>query len=135
MARIASGNYDAVIVSHRRSNSCRSRTNCSTASLTASSISWKNAIHEASAETGDNRRIVKELEKAKKRLATKLKQRADREHKTPQCGSAATSVIHSRAFSSCSTLSVRFLFHKQDHNRSTPCKSLSRNTKTRFKDR
>src|ERR1017187_725814 len=52
-----------------------------------------------------------------------------------QCGSAATSVIHSRAFSSCSTLSVRFLFHKQDHNRRTPCKSLSRNTKTRFKDR
>src|ERR1039458_7619338 len=53
----------------------------------------------------------------------------------PQCASAATSVIHSRAFSSCSTLSVRFLFHKQDHNRRTPCKSLSRNTKTRFKDR
>src|ERR1017187_570327 len=55
--------------------------------------------------------------------------------KVTQCGSAATSVIHSRAFSSCSTLSVRFLFHKQDHNRRTPCKSLSRNTKTRFKDR
>ena len=38
-------------------------------------------LNEAREGQGDNRRIVKELEKAKKRLATKLKQRADRERK------------------------------------------------------
>jgi N12 class adenine-specific DNA methylase len=41
----------------------------------------ENAIYEAKAESGDNRRIVKELEKAKKRLTAKLKDRADRENK------------------------------------------------------
>ena len=41
----------------------------------------EEAIYEARAEKGDNRRIVKELEKAKKRLTTKLKDRADRENK------------------------------------------------------
>jgi N12 class adenine-specific DNA methylase len=41
----------------------------------------ENAVYEAKAEKGDNRRIVKELEKAKKRLETKLKERADRERK------------------------------------------------------
>ena len=39
------------------------------------------AVREAKAEKGDNRRIVKELEKAKKRLEAKLKERADRERK------------------------------------------------------
>ena len=33
------------------------------------------------AQKGDNRRIVKDLEKAKKRLEAKLKERADRERK------------------------------------------------------
>jgi N12 class adenine-specific DNA methylase len=52
-----------------------------------SSASWtaerqlEEAIREAKAEKGDNRRIVKELEKAKKRLEAKLKERADRERK------------------------------------------------------
>jgi N12 class adenine-specific DNA methylase len=79
MARIASGNYDAVIVSHRSfeflpvSDKLFNRF--------ASSISWKTPSTEQMPETGDNRRIVKELEKSKKRLATKLKQRADRERK------------------------------------------------------
>jgi N12 class adenine-specific DNA methylase len=41
----------------------------------------ENAILDAKNETGDNRRIVKELEKARKRLGAKLKQRADRERK------------------------------------------------------
>ena len=45
------------------------------------SSSLKKRFYEARAEKGDNRRIVKELEKAKKRLTTKLKERADREHK------------------------------------------------------
>jgi hypothetical protein len=38
-------------------------------------------MYEARTEKGDTRRIVKELEKAKKRLTTKLKDRANREHK------------------------------------------------------
>ena len=41
----------------------------------------EEAMYEAKAEKGDNRRIVKELEKAKKRLEAKLKERADRENK------------------------------------------------------
>ncbi len=41
----------------------------------------KRRFIEARAEKGDNRRIVKELEKAKKRLSTRLKDRADRENK------------------------------------------------------
>src|SRR5580692_5106850 len=40
-----------------------------------------NAIGLAKDEQGDNRRIVKELEKAKKRLGVRLKKRADRESK------------------------------------------------------
>src|SRR6202034_3139670 len=39
------------------------------------------AIGLANEEKGDNRRIVKELEKAKKRLTVRLKKRADRESK------------------------------------------------------
>ncbi|HEX3747665.1 MAG TPA: DEAD/DEAH box helicase family protein [Bryobacteraceae bacterium] len=81
MARIATGNYDAVIVSHS-----------SFEKLPVSDETFKHfvdkqvdqleaAIYEAKAEKGDNRRIVKELEKAKKRLTTKLKERADRERK------------------------------------------------------
>src|SRR2546422_10058042 len=41
----------------------------------------KNATQEEKAEKGNNRRIVKELEKAKKRFVAKIKQRADRENK------------------------------------------------------
>ena len=43
--------------------------------------SWRTAILEAKAGKGDNRRLVKELEKAKKRFVAKLKERADRERK------------------------------------------------------
>ena len=39
------------------------------------------AIGLANEEKGDNRRIVKELEKARKRLGVRLKKRADRESK------------------------------------------------------
>src|SRR5205085_6391499 len=41
----------------------------------------EEAILESKAEKGDTRRIVKELEKAKKRLIAKMKKRADRENK------------------------------------------------------
>ena len=82
MARIASGNYDAVIVSHRSfeflpvSDKLFNRFVDEPARS-----SWKTPSSKPRTEKGDNRRIVKELEKAKKRLATKLKQRADRERK------------------------------------------------------
>ncbi len=81
MARIATGNYDAVIVSHR-----------SFEFLPVSDVFFndfiKKQLAELDAEIGiandshdDNRRIVKELEKAKKRLTVRLKKRADRDSK------------------------------------------------------
>src|ERR1019366_2903993 len=81
MARIASGNYDAVIVSHRSFEFLPVSDKLFNRFIDRQLDQLENAIHEANAETGDNRRIVKELEKSKKRLATKLKQRADRERK------------------------------------------------------
>jgi N12 class adenine-specific DNA methylase len=81
MARIATGNYDAVIVSHR-----------SFEFLPVSDAYFNRFIEKQLAELDadiglaeeskdDNRRIVKELEKAKKRLAVRLKKRADRDSK------------------------------------------------------
>ena len=81
MARIATGNYDAVIVSHR-----------SFEFLPVADAYFNRFVEkqvaELDAEIGlareskdDNRRIVKELEKAKKRLVVRLKKRADRESK------------------------------------------------------
>jgi N12 class adenine-specific DNA methylase len=81
MARIATGNYDAVIVSHR-----------SFEFLPVSDAYFNRFVEkqvaELDAEIGlakdsndDNRRIVKELEKAKKRLTVRLKKRADRDSK------------------------------------------------------
>jgi N12 class adenine-specific DNA methylase len=81
MARIATGNYDAVIVSHR-----------SFEFLPVSDAYFNRFVEKQVAEldaeiglandsNGDNRRIVKELEKAKKRLTVRLKKRADRDSK------------------------------------------------------
>src|ERR1017187_3234585 len=81
MARIATGNYDAVIVSHR-----------SFEILPVSDAYFNRFVEKQVAELdaeiglandskGDNRRIVKELEKAKKRLTVRLKKRADRDSK------------------------------------------------------
>jgi N12 class adenine-specific DNA methylase len=81
MARIATGNYDAVIVSHR-----------SFEFLPVSDAYFNRFVEkqvaELDAELGlakdsrdDNRRIVKELEKARKRLIVRLKKRADRDSK------------------------------------------------------
>jgi hypothetical protein len=81
MARIATGNYDAVIVSHR-----------SFEFLPVSDEYFNRFVEkqvaELDAEIGlareskdDNRRIVKEMEKAKKRLIVRLKKRADRDSK------------------------------------------------------
>jgi len=81
MARIASGNYDAVIVSHRSFEFLPVSDALFARFLDSQVEQLEEAIVEAKAEKGDNRRIVKELEKAKKRFVTKLKQRADRENK------------------------------------------------------
>jgi len=81
MSRIATGNYDAVIVSHK-SFELLPVSDATFERFVGKQIDQlENAVHEAKAEKGDNRRIVKELEKAKKRLTTKLKDRADRERK------------------------------------------------------
>jgi N12 class adenine-specific DNA methylase len=81
MSRIATGNYDAVIVSHKSFELLPVSDETFKRFVDKQLDQLEEAIREARAEKGDNRRIVKELEKAKKRLATKLKERADRERK------------------------------------------------------
>src|SRR5208282_2434358 len=81
MARIATGNYDAVIVSHRSFEFLPVSDELFGRFVQKQTDQLEAAIREARAESGDNRRIVKELEKAKKRLTAKLKDRADREGK------------------------------------------------------
>ncbi len=81
MARIATGTYDAVIVSHRSFEFLPVSDKLFNRFVGDQLQQLEDAILDAKNEKGDNRRIVKELEKAKKRLATKLKQRADRERK------------------------------------------------------
>jgi len=81
MSRIATGNYDAVIVSHKSFELLPVSDDTFTRFVNRQKDQLEDAIREARAENGDNRRIVKELEKAKKRLETKLKERADRERK------------------------------------------------------
>ncbi len=81
MSRIATGNFDAVIVSHSSFEKLPV-SDATFARFVGKQIEQlEEAITEARADSGDSRRIVKELEKAKKRLATKIKDRADREHK------------------------------------------------------
>ena len=81
MSRIATGTYDAVIVSHSSFEKLPVSDETFERFVGLQIEQLEEAIYEARAETGDNRRIVKELEKAKKRLTTKLKDRADRENK------------------------------------------------------
>jgi len=81
MSRIATNNYDAVIVSHKSFELLPVSDETFERFVDKQKDQLEEAIREAKAEKGDNRRIVKELEKAKKRLETKLKDRADRERK------------------------------------------------------
>jgi N12 class adenine-specific DNA methylase len=81
MSRIATGNYDAVIVSHSGFEKLPVSDATFERFVNQQIEQLESAMVEAKAESGDNRRIVKELEKAKKRLTTKLKERADRERK------------------------------------------------------
>ncbi len=81
MARIASGNYDAVIVSHRSFEFLPVSDKLFKRFVEEQVEELEAAILEAKADRGDNPRLVKELEKAKKRFVAKLKERADREGK------------------------------------------------------
>jgi N12 class adenine-specific DNA methylase len=81
MSRIATGNYDAVIVSHSSFEKLPVSDATFNRFMGQQVSELENAILEAKAEKGDNRRIVKEIEKAKKRLTAKIKERADRERK------------------------------------------------------
>ena len=81
MARIASGAYDAVIVSHRSFEFLPVSDKLFKGFVEKQVEELEAAILEAKAEKGDSRRLVKELEKAKKRFVAKLKERADRERK------------------------------------------------------
>jgi N12 class adenine-specific DNA methylase len=81
MARIATGNYDAVIVSHKSFELLPVSDETFARFVNKEKNQLEDAIREMKAEKGDNRRIVKDLEKAKKRLEAKLKERADRERK------------------------------------------------------
>jgi N12 class adenine-specific DNA methylase len=81
MARIAGGNYDAVIVSHKSFELLPVSDETFRRFVGKQMEQLEDAIREAKAEKGDNRAIVKDLEKAKKRLAARLKERADRERK------------------------------------------------------
>src|SRR5256886_10065336 len=68
MARIASGNFDAVIISHRSFESLPVSDATFTRFVKKEIASLEEAMLEAKAEKGDTRSIVKSLEKAKKRL-------------------------------------------------------------------
>lgn len=81
MARIASGTYDAVIVSHRSFEFLPVSDKLFKQFVEEQVEELEAAILEAKATKDDNRRLVKELEKAKKRFVAKLKERADREGK------------------------------------------------------
>src|ERR1700690_4102152 len=81
MARIASGTYDAVIVSPRSFEFLPVSDKLFKRFVEEQVEELETAILEAKAGKEDNRRLVKELEKAKKRFVAKLKERADREGK------------------------------------------------------
>lgn len=71
MARIATGNYDAVIVSHRSFEFLPISDEFLNRFIDEQVAELDSAIAQAQDSSDDHRRIVKELEKAKKRLAAK----------------------------------------------------------------
>jgi N12 class adenine-specific DNA methylase len=80
MSRIATGNYDAVIVSHKSFEMLPVSDKLFDTYLAEELDRLEDAIREAN-EDSDNRRIVKMLETAKKRLTKKIEDRAKRETK------------------------------------------------------
>lgn len=81
MARIATGSYDAVIVSHGSFEKIPVSDDTFERFLGLQIDQLEEATLEAKAQQSDGRGVVKELEIAKKRLVAKVKERADREGK------------------------------------------------------
>ncbi len=81
MARIATGNYDAVIISHKSFESLPVSDETFKRFVNRQIDSLEDAIAEAKEEKGDNRSVVKDLEKAKKRLEARIKDRAGQHRK------------------------------------------------------
>ncbi len=81
MARIATGNYDAVIISHRSFESLPVSDATFNRFVQKEMKSLEEAMREVQSQKEDTRSIVKQLEKAKKRLEAKIKDRAGREKK------------------------------------------------------
>jgi N12 class adenine-specific DNA methylase len=81
MARIATGSFDAVIISHKSFESLPVADETFDDFISKEYASLEEAIAEVQAEQGDSRSIVKQLEKAKKRLEEKIKARLAREKK------------------------------------------------------
>lgn len=81
MSRIATGNYDAVIVSHRSFELLPVSDELFERYLQIELDALEDAICEASAGSNNSRRIVKMLETAKKRLIKKIQDRSQREKK------------------------------------------------------
>jgi len=81
MSRIATGTWDAVIVSHRSFELLPVSDEYFNRFLNKQVSELDEAIGQAKDEKDDNRRVVKELEKAKKRLEVRIKERADRDSK------------------------------------------------------
>lgn len=81
MARIATGSYDAVIVSHKSFEALPLPDEIFKLFVQKEIDELEEAMMEAKAEKGDNRSVIKQLEKAKKRLVAKIKDRAKRENK------------------------------------------------------
>ena len=80
MSRIATGNFDAVIVSHKSFELLPVSDRLFDAYMQEELDALQKTILEASADKG-NRRIVKILEAGKKRLAKRIEDRAKREKK------------------------------------------------------
>ncbi|MDQ2777103.1 MAG: DEAD/DEAH box helicase family protein [Acidobacteriota bacterium] len=81
MARIATGNYDAVIVSHRSFEFLPVSDAYFNRFVEKQVAELDSELETANSSKDDNRPVVKELEKAKKRLIVRLKKRADRDSK------------------------------------------------------
>jgi hypothetical protein len=80
-SRIATGNYDAVILGHNSFEKLPISDETFGRHMTAQLDELRDYILSARKESGKDSRIVKELEKALKRLEKKIKDRAQREAK------------------------------------------------------
>jgi hypothetical protein len=81
VARIATGHYDAIIVSFRSFEYLPLSDNLFKRFLDEELAEIEDELTRMNASDGDNRRIVKQLETAKKRLKVRFEKRANREMK------------------------------------------------------